>query len=390
MVAVVEEPASPGAARCAKDEADRVWSGGLVSIDLGLTMPRVLVEKPYGQQHTDFRLRRKLSVCSPKSDVKMEDHYSVTSTFGTGGFAVVRDGMHIPTKSPCCIKVIRKTTAGKAYRDHVVEAGAYEMLMTMSRKTPHPCVVKYLDFIESQSCYYVVMERLQGCELTVALTDTDAPRWTERRCAGVMIDLLSALNHIHDFVGVMHRDVKLENLMYRGRTKGAMSARKLDGSVVLIDFGLSRFVDQPWDGRRDGTPLYTAPEVIAEWKAPQRTDGYFTPAVDCWAAGLILYILLTGCVPFGEEDVEAGLAGEKAETSIKALEVKRASDGLSTPALLRGLLQPDPRKRLSSAEAITDTWLEFAAEVHTLKPQETYDYAVQISKSSMECARLTQ
>jgi protein serine kinase H len=205
-----------------------------------------------------------------------------------------------------------------------------------------------------------------------------------------MIDLLSALNHIHDFVGVMHRDVKLENLMYRGRTKGAMSARKLDGSVVLIDFGLSRFVDQPWDGRRDGTPLYTAPEVIAEWKAPQRTDGYFTPAVDCWAAGLILYILLTGCVPFGEEDVEAGLAGEKAETSIKALEVQRASNGLSTPALLRGLLQPDPRKRLNAAEALTDTWLEFAMEVHTLKPQETYDYAVQISKYSMECARLTK
>jgi serine/threonine protein kinase len=384
-----EEPLSPGAGAVAKDEVDRIWSGGLASLDLGLTTPKVLIEQPFGQQHHDGRLRRKLSICSPKTDVRIEDHYKVDSQIGEGGFAVVRSGVHITTNSPCCLKVIEKKGAGRRYRDFVVEAGGYEMMLSMSKK-PHPCVVKYLDFMESEDRYYVVMEKLYGCELTIALTDQTAPRWTEKRCASVMHDLLSALDHIHNVVGVMHRDVKLENLRFRGRTSGPKAGRKVDGAVVLVDFGLCRFVDQDWDGRRDGTPLYTAPEVISEWRAPRRTDGYFTPAVDCWAAGLVLFILLTGGVPFDEDEVEAGQGGQLAAASIDTVEAQRTADGLSTPSLLRGLLEADPAKRLTASEALGDSWLQLAEDVNTLKAPKTYDYAVQMSKLSSKLVEKTR
>lgn len=81
------------------------------------------------------------------------------------------------------------------------------------------------------------------------------------------------------------RDVKLENLMLG--SPGDLS------SIRLIDFGLARSVDRATPsekGRICGTPSYLAPEVIQ--------GGHYLPAVDCWAAGVILYILLSGCGVF--------------------------------------------------------------------------------------------
>jgi serine/threonine protein kinase len=114
-----------------------------------------------------------------------------------------------------------------------------------------------------------------------------------------------------------------------------------------------------------------------------------TPAVDCWAAGLVLFILLTGGVPFDEDEVEGGKGGQAAASSIKSLEVKRAAEGMATPALLRGLMEMDPAKRLTASEALDDTWLQLAEEVQTLQPPATYDYAVKMSKLSCErCERV--
>merc|ERR1719482_14358 len=140
----------------------------------------------------------------------------------------------------------------------------FEALLRMSNgHFQHHNIVRYWDFFESPTKYYVVMEKLKGCELSVALTENGA-KWSERQCAGVMRDLLSALQFLHEVAGIYHRDVKLENLMFRGRTSGPMAGRKVDGDLVLLDFGLARFVGQKWDGMYVGTERYAAPEVVAK------------------------------------------------------------------------------------------------------------------------------
>jgi serine/threonine protein kinase len=126
---------------------------------------------------------------------------------------------------------------------------------------------------------------------------------------------------------------------------------------------------------------------VNEWKTRERKDGHITPAVDCWAAGVVMFILLTGRVPFDEDQVEAGRGGEAAEAAVKALEVQRAAEGRTTPSLLRGLLQGDPAMRLTAAEALGDSWLQMAEDVHTLKPPDTYEYAVRMSKLSCGLSR---
>lgn len=94
-----------------------------------------------------------------------------------------------------------------------------------------------------------------------------------------MKKLLRAINHCHAS-GVVHRDIKPENVMY-GR----------DGEIKLIDFGLSK----SYKGKHTqlttiaGTPYYMAPEVI---------EGDYTEQCDVWSLGVLMYVLLSGYLPF--------------------------------------------------------------------------------------------
>jgi serine/threonine protein kinase len=260
-----------------------------------------------------------------------------------------------------CVKVVNKEKAGKSYRKYIVEGGMFEALLRMSNgHFQHHNIVRYWDFFESPTKYYVVMEKLNGCELSVALTENGA-KWSERQCAGVMRDLLTALQFLHEVAGIYHRDVKLENLMFRGRTSGPMAGRKVDGGLVLLDFGLARFVGQKWDGMYGGTERYAAPEVVAK---TDPESGGFSPAVDLWAAGVILCVLLTGAFPFQKQDVKSLEAAPRAREAIGCFAEKRAQEGRSVPRnLLEGLLHEDPAERLTASRALDDEWFELAPEL---------------------------
>jgi calcium-dependent protein kinase len=101
----------------------------------------------------------------------------------------------------------------------------------------------------------------------------------EGEAAKIMKKLLRAINHCHAS-GVVHRDIKPENIMY-GK----------DGEIKLIDFGLSKTVAGKHTQLTTiaGTPYYMAPEVI---------DGEYTQQCDVWSLGVLMYVLLSGYLPF--------------------------------------------------------------------------------------------
>ena len=130
----------------------------------------------------------------PIITAQVKDSYKIAQAIGSGGFAVVRHGVHDRSNKEVCVKVVTKERAGKNYRKYIVEGGMYDALL--NGQFPHN-IVQYWDFFESPTKYYVVMEKLNGCELSVALTENGA-KWSERQCAGVMRDLLSALQFLHE------------------------------------------------------------------------------------------------------------------------------------------------------------------------------------------------
>jgi serine/threonine protein kinase len=133
--------------------------------------------------------------------------------------------------------------------------------------------------IETASNVHIVMELVEGGELFERVCDKGV--YTEDEARRVMTGLIDALEVLHS-QGIVHRDIKPENILL---------TKENDTKIKLTDFGLSNIM-----GAGDvlkskcGTPVYMAPEMLQ--RKPYNT------AVDVWSVGIILYIIVSGTLPF--------------------------------------------------------------------------------------------
>jgi serine/threonine protein kinase len=96
-------------------------------------------------------------------------------------------------------------------------------------------------------------------------------------------ELLSSFEYMHHR-GVVHRDVKMENLMLGH-----------DGNMVVIDFGLSNIIPSSgWLDTQCGSMAYSAPELLGSKR--------YGKEVDVWGIGVCIYVMLTGKLPFGNPE----------------------------------------------------------------------------------------
>ena len=134
---------------------------------------------------------------------------------------------------------------------------------------------------------------------------------------------------------VLHRDIKLDNILLTSQ-----------GDVKICDFGVSKLVT---DGEKMkeqcGTPAYIAPEVF-------ENKGYEGYASDIWSAGVVLYAMLYGAVPF-----KASNMNELHKQVVKCKPTYK--DEISKPALdlLQGILTKDPKKRLTEEQILQHAWM---------------------------------
>lgn len=136
---------------------------------------------------------------------------------------------------------------------------------------------------------YLVMEYCEGGDLFDALERQVKAQgsYTEDDAAMAVKTILLAINHCHAH-GICHRDLKPENIMIG---KG--------GQLKIIDFGLSQVQVKGEESEiktKVGSPFYVAPEILQ--------GKPYSPQVDIWAVGVILYTMLTGFMPFGGEDMK--------------------------------------------------------------------------------------
>lgn len=108
----------------------------------------------------------------------------------------------------------------------------------------------------------------------------------EERAKSIMFQIIQGVHYLHSF-GIVHRDLKLENIM--------MSDQKEQASPKIVDFGLSKIIGPNETANEPfGTLGYVAPEVLK--KQP------YTFSCDIWSLGCILYALLSGSLPFDHND----------------------------------------------------------------------------------------
>ena len=210
-----------------------------------------------------------------------------------------------------------------------------------------PFAVQYKESYENEDAIYVVMEYCAGGTLTNVL---DGKMLDESVALIIMTQLLFALRHIHKEAHVMHRDIKIENILIDSL-----------GRVKLSDFGFSTsfMTDDPMQRTICGSAAYTAPEVVKQ-------DAYTTKA-DIWSAGVVFYVLLTGEFPF---------VGHSIEECIKAIVendvVWPSNVSESCLDLLAHMLEKDPQKRASAEELLRHPAITGSKYFYEIR-REAYD-----------------
>jgi len=281
--------------------------------------------------------RLSMSQATLKNVRKVQDIYDMKSVLGTGGYAVVWSATHKATKEEYAIKVM-KATASATPQDDEVTVDEIRNEIDVMRKLEHPNVIYIKEYFVQSGKFYIVMSCLKGGELLDALLDLG--NYTEEDAKCIAKQLLDALAYMH-LNNVTHRDLKLENLLL---------ARPNDiSSVVIADFGLARNSKNARQvfSTQCGTPSYVAPEILL--------GKPYSPAVDVWSMGVILYTLLIGSFPFAHNDQQSLfrlICSGKVDD--QQPEWGQISDDVKD--LLKGLLDIDPRKRLTAADALNHTW----------------------------------
>lgn len=154
------------------------------------------------------------------------------------------------------------------------------------KRVDHPNIARLEEAFESDAYLILIMELLDGGELFDAIVERG--RFSEREAVQVARAVLSAMQYIHS-LGVVHRDLKPENMLL-----AAAPVTGEDGEEVLtvkiIDFGFAKFLagEHATTTSFLGTGGYLAPEILMHHP--------YTAAVDMWAFGVLLYLLLCGRV----------------------------------------------------------------------------------------------
>lgn len=251
--------------------------------------------------------------------------YIIIEKAGEGGMAIVYKAYDKKLENHVALKIIRT--------DRLTPEMAKKSLIRFEREAKslaqlgHPNIIKVLDYGETQSNPYIVMEYLPGGTLKERLPGR-AISWQD--AIHFLLPVAQALDFAHQR-GIIHRDVKPSNILFNQAKQ-----------PVLSDFGIAKLLgdevtrDLTSTGVMIGTPEYMSPE--------QAMGAPFDHRVDIYALGIIFYEMVTGRKPF------------KADTPIAVL-VKQASEPLPRPGqfnkqlpqavenvLLKALLK-DPRKR---------------------------------------------
>lgn len=188
----------------------------------------------------------------------------------------------------------------------------------------HPYVVKLYYAFQDQEKLYLILEYAQGGELfTRMLTEGMFP---EETAAFYMAEMILALDHLHNTVGVVYRDLKPENCLLDA-----------DGHLLLTDFGLSKVaVDGDYRCRSmTGTLEYMAPEVIQQQS--------YGPEVDWWSFAVLGFEMLAGASPF-----RAPNDAKIQEKIVKTKLVLPFFMSIDAKDLLTRLLRKKPKERLGA------------------------------------------
>lgn len=300
------------------------------------------------------------------------EKYELLDVLGAGGFAVVRKARNLATGEIVAVKSLRASGAGgdtdeesggessseeedsdDDQNDGIRKMATMTMreikreLVMMQQLSEHPHIVTIREFFTEQNdeVVHVVMDVLKGEELEDYLDQHG--QLSEPDCKKVIGAMLDAVAFMHS-KGVIHRDLKLENFVLKEKSN-------LE-TVNVVDFGLAKALNARQQAQHVcGTLSYVAPEALLA--------GVYGQGVDVWALGVAMHLLLTHEWPFDDDD-EDTLIELITEAYVDFTDPMWSTISQTAKDLLQGLLEPNPKRRLTAAQALEHAWFT-GQESHT-------------------------
>ncbi|XP_067932439.1 NUAK family SNF1-like kinase 1 [Watersipora subatra] len=281
----------------------------------------------------------------------LKHRFEIIKSLGSGTYGKVKLAIDKKTGQKVAIKSIAKR---KVANDENLTRIRREIEIMASLKHRH--IVQILEVFENKDKIILVQEFADGGELYDYISSKG--KLTEKEARLLFRQIVSAVHYLHEN-GVVHRDLKLENILLDRH-----------GMIKLADFGLSN----TWQHNKllktyCGSPLYASPEIV-------NGRPYYGPEVDCWSLGVLLYTLVYGAMPFDGTDLY------KLREQISTGDYfKRPSKQSDASGLIARLLTVNPARRANIIDAAAHWWTNYEQkdllallELSEVSEKRTSDY----------------
>ncbi|KAM4796385.1 NUAK family SNF1-like kinase 2 [Rhinophrynus dorsalis] len=267
----------------------------------------------------------------------LKHRYEFLETLGKGTYGRVKRARDKQGRE-VAIKSIRKDRI-KDEQDMLHIRRETEIMSSLS----HPHIISIYEVFENSSKIVIVMEYASHGDLYDYISERQ--RLSDHEARRFFRQIVSAVQYCHAN-GVVHRDLKLENIL--------LDENK---NVKIADFGLSNIYNaDSYLQTYCGSPLYASPEIV-------NGRPYVGPEVDSWSLGVLLYILVHGCMPFDGQDYK------KLVNQISCGAYKEPSHPSDACGLIRWLLMVNPERRATLSDVASHWWVNWGYRQPLSEPE---------------------
>lgn len=309
--------------------------------------------------------------------------YIIGKQIGYGGFSIVKEVTSMEGDKPVvsAVKIVRKQQRQKSEFENEQIQTQFDHEVEIWRFLRHPYILPLICVYSTDFATFCITKLNKGGTLFDLVRDTKRskkaglPAHLVKRYAS---QIASAMRYLHNDVQVVHRDIKLENVLLDMTVSNAESH---GGNVLLCDFGMADFIVSD---QRDGPephsiglnqnigPADTSTSVQGslQYAAPELFNAQaplFSPAADIWAFGVVVFALLTASLPFNEgldvktiAKIREGTWDEDVVRNSDSVKDSSADDAI---ALLQGCLALDVEKRWNVHDILKCAWLRDEVEI---------------------------
>lgn len=284
--------------------------------------------------------RRDAMESLPKGKLLNDGRYRLEREINRGATAVVYEGKDTANGTVVALKVMNSSDGHMSVPLKIVKREV-EYASTLR----HDNIVRLLDVFAEGKQLILVWELISGPDLLDLLNECGG-RMPEEVAGYYFWQLLKGVVFMHDN-GFCHRDLKPENCMIDKASK----------MLKIIDFGLSKHLDSA-NTLGIGTPDYMCPELLGVSPSqPSSGPRYDAKAVDVWAMGVMLYLLVTGVYPFEDPNHPNSLSHTLQNVRAGRMRLLPSAVSEECGQLIKKMLTIDSRKRIKLQQIMEDSWL---------------------------------